>query len=460
MSSSRRTSTPAALPKQRRGTEIIHSLYHADQSTFAVAKLTQFPKPESGRAGAGGEGDTARVRRSSTPGGAGGGGGGHGVGGENEDDDDVTVIDSVYLPSDDSDADGDSELWAPDGRVRPEFRGSLSFPEFLEDEELAHVCTGIDVGTAVHEVSFLVHAPIRAVGAGADGRAGAGGRSGSNKKTGQPAATADGDGPVFVTKKFGFHLHASLCVERQGTRSSPRRRSSLAAGAAPRDANNNNDDDDDEEERQHAEKFPLSSPRTTQRGKLVRLDSVFSVDFEDQRSSSSSSSSNTNAAAAGSGAAARTPADLCMLPFNKRAVMESARTEFPEDDPVRLWMATYTHHEPRDAFLRAMQELGRVARDYLVRYAPATLDAAGAPAWAKALQNGFTSDAVCYTLPLAFARELRDARELLRDVDAVFAERAESQHALLVVTSLFDLCVARVSILLQFVDSLQSCSSS
>ena len=79
--------------------------------------------------------------------------------------------------------------------------------------------------------------------------------------------------------------------------------------------------------------------------------------------------------------------DLYMLPFNKRALLEAQRDEFTADNPVRLWMATYSHHEPRDAFLRACQELARVTKDYLVKYASGALRAKGAPVWAKALDQ-------------------------------------------------------------------------
>ena len=268
------------------------------------------------------------------------------------------TMDSVYLPSDDSDASdgGESELWAPDGTIRPDVRGTLSFPAFVEDNELSHVCIGVDIGTVVHEVSYLLHTPTE----DAASALGSGGGSGGGTRVITDTS--------FDSKKFGFHLHASLCVERHEM-DRPNRRPSRGGIHHDDGAGGGGGG-----RRSSKSKPSLSSPDNKQRGKLVRIDDVFGVEFDD-----SSSSSNGNGGVGGGGGGggqgrgrgserSLTPADLHMLPFNKRALLENTRTDFPADNPVRLWMATYSHHDPRDAFVRACQELSRVARDYLVRY--------------------------------------------------------------------------------------------
>ena len=406
--SARRSASLHSGPSSRLATELHQSSYAPHQRSFSVSKLSDFHHP----------------------------------GPEEDADDDVTES-SVYLPSDDSfdDDDAEAELWAPDGRVRPELRGTLTFPDFLEDDQLAHICIGIDIGTAVHEVSYLLHAPATP----------------KTTRHNVPAAAAAAAAPAptaaapFVTKKFGFHLHASLCVERC--------RPNADSGASSEGVAH------------------LSSPSSEQRGKLVRLDSVFSVDFDDRDGGQKSRRRRSTK----SRRAVQTPNDLAMLPFNKRALLESLRTEFSEENPVRLWMATYSDHEPKDAFIRACQELARVARDYLVRsvplvacgrfvfsvnneyfllpqperpsrrliqhlcvecrFAPGTLEAKGNREWANALDSGYTCDAICYTLPLPFAR-VESAAAIVQTVDDAFAARAENQHALLVVTHLLDVYAA------------------
>lgn len=289
----------------RLATELHQSSYNTHQRSFSVSKLSDFHHP-----------------------------------GPDEDADDDVTESSVYLPSDDSfddEEDAEAELWAPDGMVRPELRGTLTFPDFLEDDQLAHICIGIDIGTAVHEVSYLLHAPAATAAAAT---------AGDKMRTGVPPRAPDAAHP-FVTKKFGFHLHASLCVERS------RRRPNGDADASGEGV------------------APLSSPSSEQRGKLVRLDSVFSVDFDDSGDGGQKSRRRRSTK---SRRAVQTPNDLAMLPFNKRALLESLRTDFSEDNPVRLWMATYSEHEPQDAFIRACQELARVARDYLVRWVGGWVD--------------------------------------------------------------------------------------
>jgi hypothetical protein len=367
--------------------EVSPRRYHSERS-FSVTRLSQFPPLD----------DDAHT-----------------------DFDDNVESGSVFLPSDDSGSEGaDSELWAAEGLARPGARHLLNAPAARDDADLAHVCVGVDVGTVVHEVSFILLAPRH----GSEGA----------RDAGVAAGLADED--EFVPSKFGFHMHASLCVERQDAVSAQR----IGGAGGGSDA------------RRWARTVPLSSRDSMQRGRLVKLDSVFSVNFGDDEDGGDSDG-DTRAAATrrrasgqpgGGGGGLSGPNELFMLPFNKRAVLEHARTGFPADNPVRLWMAAYSHHEPRDAFVRAMQELARVAREYLIKYAPGSLQAKGAGAWAQALQSGFTCDALCYALPLAFLTRADACTVLLQALDGGFEERVKFKHSLFQPALVVDLYAAIV----------------
>lgn len=286
---------------------------------------------------------------------------------------------SLTIPSEDSD--NGEDLWAPDGSFREELRGTVEFPNFKEDDQLCHVCVGVDIGTAVHEVSFLLFAPTHP-------------DANTSKKDQSSATSVD----KFVTTKFGFHMHAALCVEN------------TSGGGASKDNVAESEASDDD----HMDLTSLGSTRS----RLVQLNKTSGPDLLH------ASGSNV-------------PHGLYLLPFNKRALLESIRTEFPDQDPVRLWMASYCHHKPTAAFARACEELSRVTTDYLVRYAPDVLLSKSTNAWARLFDEGYTCDAICYTLPYSFSR-VHGATEILAAVDASFAERAKHKHSLFVVTHIFD----------------------